>query len=155
MASKRVNLELPLAYSDADFDRLMNERLRRIAELLGGGTGSTPAQLVGASGATTLILAVAGTLSIRSNAALLVAFPSQRTFTSITGLLKRAAAGGDVVARLLIAGAEKAALNVPAGATAATLNMGNVTVAAGALVTVDITSVGSSFPGADLTLMIS
>lgn len=134
---------------DPDVQRILNDLFRRLS-VASVGT-ARPAET---SGGGLLVLAVPGTLSIRSSAAPLVSFTFVRSTSRVTALLKRAAIGGEVTVRLKVAGTEIAALTVPAGATTATTAVVRA-IAADAVVEVDITAVGSTFPGADLTLLIS
>lgn len=146
-----VSLELPSRYKPEDLERLLNERLRRIAGLL-----STSGEAGGASvssGASGLLLAVPGTLSVRSNAAPLVKLASSRRIAQLVALLKRAPSGAGITLRLQAGGAEVASVAIAAGATAGEASV-SATIGAETLVTLDITGVGSVFPGADLSLLV-
>ena len=140
-----INLELPAgALGDRAQEALFNERFRRIASLIDSPT---------AASGNNLILSVPGTLAIQANAAPLVSLPASRTLSGLLALLKRPPLGGDVVVRFLAAGVEIARVTIPAGLVRAESAAGNPTIAAAALITVDITAVGWADPGADLTLI--
>lgn len=143
-------IEVPYGVFNPEQARVLNERFRLLSQT-GGGTARA-AEASG--GAGMLVLSVPGTLSIRSSATPLVSFPASRTISRITALLKRAPTGGAVTVLVRAGGADLTSLTVPAGATTATIGLARA-IAADAVVEVDITAVGATFPGADLTLLIS
>lgn len=145
-----LNLELPARFSPDDLERLLNERLRRIAGLVGATSTGAGGQT--STSAASLMLTVPGTLSVRSSAAPLVKLASSRTVTKLVALVKQAPGGAGIVLRLLAGGAEIASATVADGATSGEASVSG-TIPAETLVTLDITSVGSVFPGADLTVL--
>lgn len=141
-------IELPYGVFNPLQSRVLNERFRRLEQGQGGGERAAEA-----SGGL-LLLSVPGTLSIRSSATPLVSFAAARSISRVTALLKRAPAGGPLTILVRAGGADLASLTVPAGATQATIGLARA-IAADAVIEVDITAVGPTFPGADLTAQIS
>lgn len=108
-----------------------------------------------AAPAQALILAVPGTLSIRSDAAPLVSLPAAKTPAGVVALLKQAPAGADLTCELSVGGAQWASLTIPDGETEARVGSSGLgRIEADQLIVLDITAVGTTFPGADLTVMI-
>lgn len=142
-------IEVPYGVFNPEQARVLNERLRLLSQ-----TGGSAVRSADGSAGGMLVLSVPGTLSIRSSATPLVSFPASRTITRVGALLKRAPSGGAVTLLVKAGGADVASLTVPAGATAATIAVARA-IAADAVVEVDITAVGATFPGADLTVLIS
>ena len=105
--------------------------------------------------AQALILSVPGTLSIRSDAAPLVSLPEAKTPTGVVALVKQAPTGADLTCELSVAGSEWASVTIPDGETEARLGASGLRqIGADQLIVLDITAVGTTFPGADLTVMI-
>jgi len=156
MRGPSVDLELPAWYNTEELERLLNERFRRISSLLGVSSGTTPSSPAASGGSSTsdLFLAVPGTLAIRSNAAPLATFSRDRTITGLVALVKRAPAGGAVTLRLLVEGVAADSIVIAAGAISATAAVGSYVAPANGLLTLDIVGVGSTFPGADLTVRV-
>lgn len=156
----RMSLEMPAAVGDPQTDRrVLNEKLRRIQSELEGtaSTGTAAATVATASSSAAgqeIVLSVPGTLAIRSNAAALVSLPAARNVSEIVAVVKQAAAGGDLNLALFADGAAWATLKIAAGGKTATAAAKSLALAKNALVTLDITGVGLTFPGADLTVMI-
>lgn len=100
-----------------------------------------------------LVLAVPGTLSIRSSAAPLIALPRERRVAGMLALLKQPAIGGDVGLEIAVDGAKWAELTIPENARKATAGPAKA-IPAEAVVALDIVRVGLTFPGSDLTLML-
>lgn len=142
----RIHTDLPPDAADDknELIRLVNERMRRLASL--ASTGGTSG-----SSANVLLLTVPGTLSTRSNAAPLVQLPAMRAIAGLTALVKQAPAGGSLDLQLYAAGSAVASISVADGQTSAEASVNAVIVG---LVTLDITGVGSTFPGSDLTLVV-
>ena len=107
-----------------------------------------------ASSATTLILTVPGTLAIESNAAPLVQFTAARSFTKIALFVKQAPAGAAITVSVNAGSKVLGMAAIAAGAVSGTATV-SWTLPANSLLTVDITGVGLSFPGADLTIELS
>jgi len=102
-----------------------------------------------------LILSVPGTLSIRSDAAPLVSLPEAKTPTAVVALLKQPPSGADLTCEVSVGGSVWASITIPNGETEARLgSKGLRQIGADQLVVLDITAVGTTFPGADLTVMI-
>lgn len=110
-----------------------------------GGTAST------ANGQWPGYLVVPGTLAISSQAAPLVKTEAAQSVRKIEALLKQAPVGGNLViainAPTLIT-----TLTVTAGSTSGSVT-GSWTLPASTVVSIDITGVGLTFPGADLTVI--
>lgn len=100
-----------------------------------------------------LVLAVPGTLSIRSSAAPLIALPRERRVAGMLALLKQPAIGGDVGLEIAVDGAKWAELAIPENATKAAGGLAKA-IPAEAVMTLDIVRVGLTFPGSDLTVML-
>jgi hypothetical protein len=113
------------------------------------------------SGAQQLVLSVPGTLGIRSSAAPLVALFAGGTASEVVAVVKTAPAGADLTVVVNVDAVAIATVTVKDGETAASsgamagaIAAGDGTGTAPGLVTVDITGVGSTFPGADLSVLI-
>jgi hypothetical protein len=123
---------------------------RSALEQLSGGGGSTGQ----------LILSVPGTLGIRSSAAPLVVLFAGATATVFAAVVKTAPVGADLVCVVNVDGTAVATLTISDGTTSTALTVstaiaaGNGTGVDPGLVTLDITAVGSTFPGADLSVLV-
>lgn len=150
-----VNLGDAMGLADAlnlaSGDRRYGRRDQAITEGPGGGTVS----VTQVSGKRALMLSMAGILSIRSNAAPLAMLQETRGVERLIALVKQAPLGADLTARVNVGGAAWADVTIPAGATQAARGaVGLPAIAEGALVTVDLLTVGTTFPGEDLTLLV-
>lgn len=110
-----------------------------------------------ASGSTashgTLILTVPGVLAIQSQAAALVQLSSDTVFTSAVALLKQAPVGAALTLNVSAGGNVLGSATVGDGKTTASVDASGWKAAAkNTTITVDLTAVGLTFPGADLTL---
>lgn len=156
----RTSLELPDVGLSLEAHLALNERFRTIAARLDAamaGTSTATAKSSGGGGSgagSELVLSVPGTLGIRTDAAPRVSFPGAVTPAALVLLLKRAPQGAAVTVKVQVAGADWATLTIPDGAASATTTSGLGAIAADALVTVNLTSVGTVFPGADLTVLV-
>jgi hypothetical protein len=156
----RTSLELPDVGLSVEAHQALNERFRTIAARLDvsvAGATSATAKASGGGGSSAgseLVLSVPGTLGIRTDAAPRVSLPNAATPAALVALLKRAPQGAGVTVQMQVAGANWATLTIPDGAVSATASSGLGGIAADALVTVNLTSVGTTFPGADLTVLI-
>lgn len=121
-----------------------------------GGSSVTNITQGGGAGASQVVLSVPGTLSIRSNAAPLVQLSTARNVASIRALLKQAPVGGTTGLSLVLkaGAAELAQLSIPADQAVANLTTTGKAIPAGASVVLDITAVGTTFPGADLSVIL-
>ncbi|HTB10936.1 MAG TPA: hypothetical protein VK752_05170 [Bryobacteraceae bacterium] len=129
--------------------------MRQIEQLLGvtsktaAATGSTSTT----SSAGQVVFSVPGTLGMQSNAAPLVTFANAVTPSGLVALLKVAAIGAAVSAQLMVAGVSYATLTIPAGQTQVSIP-GAGAIAANALVTLNLISVGTTFPGSGLSVIL-
>jgi|SRR5579872_1415129 len=117
---------------------------------------ATPAQVdAGASTPTTgtLVLTVPGVLAIESSATPLISFPTLRSFRNASVLVKQAPLGAPIALRVSAGGWELGRIAVADGSAAEAARV-TWDVPQGAVVTVDLVSVGLVFPGADLTLQL-
>lgn len=130
------------------FRAILNERLRSLADGIDRAAGAQSDR--GAAVAAGLILTVPATLSIRSQAAPLAQTEAAQPVRKIEALLKQAPTGGDLKLAVNAPGL-LTTLTIPAGSTAAAVN-GSWTIPANTVVSIDITAVGLTFPGADLTV---
>ncbi len=151
-------LELPtLQGISAEAQLALNDRFRTIAQALDsiGATGTTTSTAT-ASGRE-LILTVPGTLGIQTNAAPLVSLPDSITpGGGIVAMLKQPPQGASVKFKLQVGGADYTAVELPAGSSLPVLISGALggVIAANALVTLNIIQVGTTFPGADLSVLV-
>ena len=106
----------------------------------------------GSSGA--YLFTVPGTIGIKSNAAPLIQAPEDITFSTVVGLVKQPPTGAAINVNVQDAGTVLGTLIIPAGSTSATLTLTSGSVNAGDLLTIDITAVGTTFPGSDLTVQL-
>lgn len=107
----------------------------------------------GGAGGSLVVLSVPGTLSIRSSAAPLLQLPSARNVSLVRALLKQPPTGAAVALSLKVGTGEVAALSIAANQVSASVNTLGKSIAANTSITLDITSVGTSFPGSDLTVL--
>lgn len=144
------------------FQQSLNDRLRQISLQLNNASAgtSTTTTTTGTSGSGgELILSVAGTLAILSDAAPATVLSGDTQFSTITMLAKTAPLGSSLTAQLFVAGvAWGPALTLAAGQILATFSV-SATIAANALIRLDITGVGAlltgvSFPGSDLSVIL-
>jgi hypothetical protein len=152
-----TDLELPpFSEVDAGFQRSLNDSLRQIARQLDGiGTATAQAVNRGSSAGTQLILTAPGTLAIMSSVTPLVSVANMAAPMEVLAYLKQPAQGGSVTLQVNADGAKYFALTIPQGQTKADQSGGNFAqIAAGAVISVDITGVGGTFPGADLTVIL-
>ena len=133
--------------------RALNDRFRRVPASSGPGAASVSV-LAGGSGPAMLVFTVPGTLAIQSNAAPLVSLAADTQPGSLVALLKQAPVGGPVLLKLATAtGLAIGAVTIPAGETTAT-DGSLAKIPANQVLVLAITSVGLTFPGADLTVMV-
>lgn len=152
-------LELPsLPGLSADTLAALNDRFRTIASGLGGsGTPAAPASVfVGGGSGQQLILSVPGTLGVLTNAAPVVSLSQGRTPTGLVGILKNAPQGAPVQFTLLVAGVAYTTMTLPTGLLAPVMLAGALGggIAANAAITLNITQVGTVFPGSDLSVLM-
>jgi len=104
----------------------------------------------------TALLAVPGVLAIQSDAAPVVTLATESVVKSVEALLKRAPTGADLTCKVLVDGADWATVTVKDGETTGTVAnpAGLAPIGAGKAVRLDLTEVGTTFPGADLSLLI-
>ena len=105
------------------------------------------------AGGSEIVLSVPGTLGIRSNAAPLVTLATAETVTSIAAMVKTAPSGAGLTLAVSAAGTSIGTVTIADGAVMASVSL-SAAVAADTLITLDITQVGSTFPGADLTVLV-
>jgi len=128
----------------------INDRLRRLqaatsaVTLPGRATVAAPAELV---------LAVPGVLGVTSSAAPLVSLAAVAQPRKIVALVKTAPAGAALTVQVLAGGSQVGLVTIAAGSTSASM-MGGTAIQPDAVITLAITSVGTTFPGADLTVMV-
>ena len=104
----------------------------------------------------TVLLAVPGVLAIQSDAAPVVTLAAESVASSVEAVLKRAPTGADLKLRVIIDGEEWAAITIADGETGAEVATPAdlAPIGAGKAVRLDILEVGTTFPGADLSLLI-
>lgn len=117
----------------------------------GSGVGSSA---TGDSGANLLLFAP-GTLAIDSNVAPLVSLPRARTIEEIVALVKTPPAGGSLTLRLEAGARQVATVTIGDSQSSGRLNgAGLQPFPANQVCTLAITSVGLTFPGADLSVIV-
>lgn len=102
-----------------------------------------------------LTISVFGTLAIGSNLGQVPAFvPAAKTFTQAVAMVTTAPTGAALILTVTSGASTLFTLTIPAGSTAVTVNAG-VGVAAATPIEVNILQVGSTFPGANLTVVLT
>jgi hypothetical protein len=102
-----------------------------------------------------LTISVFGTLAIGSNMGQVPAFvPAAKTFSMATALVTTAPTGASIILTVTSGSSTLFTLTIPAGATQASANAA-AGVAAATAIQVNITQVGSTFPGANLTVVLT
>ena len=99
-------------------------------------------------------ITIPGTLAIGSDLGPIAAMPTTSTPSNITVQLKQAPIGNALTVVVYVNGAVFATINVPPGATSATVANASL-IAAGQSVRIDITGVGMAYPGGDMTVFIN
>ena len=122
---------------------------------VGGSGGGT---VVAATGNPAAALDVPGTLGIGTNLAPLSFFSSDLTASAVIVNLKQAPTGANMTLNINVAGSLWLSLTVLTGTTTISATSAQVAaltvIPAGALVTLDLTAVGTTFPGSDLAAII-
>lgn len=156
-----VSLNDPLNSLDGVNRRWVERHFRRKGES-GGGTGGGTAGGTGTTAVASdeVILGLQGVLAIQSDIAMRVSLPAARTVAEILMSVKTAPSGGDLVVQLqtkfedsdpatlatgtILAGTKR--INVP--------NVTGVSTPANHDLVVNITAVGLTLPGADLSIQV-
>jgi hypothetical protein len=106
-----------------------------------------------------LILNIPWTLAIHSDAAPIAFFNSTTKLSGVTAAVKQAPIGANLVISLHTPAAELMTLMIPAGSTTVSASAAQIAAApligAGIYIMIDLTSVGTIFPGSDLTVSLS
>jgi hypothetical protein len=159
MPSNNAATDLSLPPSISTFAALMpalNDRMRQIEGLTGSiakvATSTGPSS-TSSSSAGQVVLSVPGTLGMMSNAAPLMQFASAVTPSGLVGLVKLPSIGAAIMAQLMVGGVAYATVTIPAGQTRVSIP-GAGAIAAGALVTLNLISVGTTFPGSGLSVIL-
>lgn len=147
----RIDLPPDVRASDPEFLALLNDRLRRLSS---SASGSATVSGGGGTGVTQLTLTVPGTLAIQADAAPHVALSGRRAVSEVVVLVKEAPLGADLEVEVMAGVRSLVAVTVPAGATAASAASAGGAIAADEVVRVRLNAVGTSFPGADLSVLI-
>ncbi len=172
--------DLPAITDDkAELRRLLNDRLRKLEELTaaGGSSGGVTIEQVNAQIAALaarldakiaavqakastvtvtggqVVFSVPGILAIESDAAPLVAFKENRNVTEVALLAKQAPAGAQLALAIVVSGVSVATVALPDGQSAITSTVA-FAIGAAAPVRIDVTGVGTTFPGADLSVIL-
>jgi hypothetical protein len=131
----------------------LNDRLRRIADALGlqqAGSGTTSS----VTNVNQLVFFVPGTLGILSDAAPAITVPENRKFSELVALLKQPPQGAPVAIQFYVNG-QKWGASISLSGTSAKQALSNVaSIPADQVIRMDITQVGSTFPGSDLTVIL-
>lgn len=156
MPSNSASTDLSLPPAIATVAQLLpplNDRMRQIEGLIGGGSkAAAVAASTSSSGGTGQVgLSVPGTLGMVSNAAPLLVFGSTVTPSGLLAVVKETAIGAAIAVQIMVGSASYATLTIPAGQTQVSIP-GAGAIAAGALVTLNLISVGTTFPGSGLSV---
>lgn len=100
-----------------------------------------------------ILLNVPGTIGILSDAAPLATFQATVKLTELDAYVKIAPDGADIIASLYAGATLVGTVTIPDGATSGSAAVTAGTVNAGQLLTLDITQVGTTFPGSDLSVI--
>lgn len=154
-----LNLGEPRDGSDAASVFAVERRLLAVKAAQQGRAVSTTTvqritQQAAGGGAATLVLSVPGVLAIQSDAAPLMTLGEERTATEVVALVKQAPLGADLTVEVLVGGDAWVEATIPDGEENVTVALEDKTIPAATLVQVNITAVGLTFPGADLTLLV-
>jgi hypothetical protein len=101
-----------------------------------------------------VVLSVSGTLAIASSVAPLLMLDEEFPASKVRALVKRAPVGDKIVVSIMAGDSEWAKVEVPDGETQGEASVSS-SLPAGVLITVDVVQVGSSFPGAGLTVEVT
>ncbi len=108
--------------------------------------------------APNVIISIDGTLAIGSDLAPMVSLGVTQRATGVRCLVKQAPTGADLTFAIYVGGTLWMTLTIPAGQTSVTATQAQLDaaadIAADANIRVDITAVGTTFPGADASVQI-
>lgn len=153
-SSASTDLSLPQVATVAALLPALNDRMRQIEMLLGTTSGAASASTSTSSPATgQVVFSIPGTLGMMSNAAPLLQFANAVTPSGLVALLKQAAIGASVMVQIMMGTISLATLTIPAGQTQVSIP-GAGTIPANTLVTLNLISVGTTFPGSGLSVIL-
>ena len=116
-------------------------------------TSTTVTKTVTESGGT-LILTVPGLLAIESQAAPLVLLSSAQSWTSVVLIVKQAPLGAALTIAVNAGSKQLGTATIAAGATSSSATV-SWSLPASTVLSVDVTGVGLTYPGSDLTIELS
>jgi len=177
VVSKTVVFPLPLGFigTEAAGQWALDVPLRcglvvAVSMLVTNGAGNSPATLNNYSSGFTdnglrvlsggqITFSVPGLLAVQAGAAPAAVLPASTSVRDIFATLNQSGVGwptgAAVVAKVRISGQVVATLTIPLGQAVSNVILGNyLYIAAGQVVTCDVTQVGSTYPGAGLTVMV-
>ena len=134
----------------------LNDRLRRISQIISGGNttiNNNNNTTIGGGGASEVVLTVPGVIGVESDAAPAITLGSQTSFSTVVLLLKQAPQGANVTVQLYVAGATWGG-PLSMNGTSASFTAAGGSIAANAIIRLDITGVGTTYPGSDLTVIL-
>ena len=102
-----------------------------------------------------LTVSIPGTLAIGSDLGPSAFYTTSTTVKSVTAIVKTAPTGASLVMTIQQGATVLFTCTIPAASTSCTASSGAQTVPANTRVVVNITAVGTTFPGADLTLQLN
>lgn len=146
--SKSVDLPRDVDLSSVEGISLLNERLRSLSGPAVGAVGSRQA-----SGATSLVFSAPWVLSTDSMVAPLLEVASPVRVSEIVAMLKQPPTGGQIRAVVMAGDAELGSIIIPAGSRYVR-QQASISVPARSVLSLELTSVGLTFPGADLTVIL-
>lgn len=149
------NLEVISSAVDPGFLASLNDKMRQIQNALASAavtTTTTTTTTSGGGSITQVTLTVPGTLGVESDAAPSLTLPVAFSPSQMVLLLKQAPIGASVTVQLFAAG-NAWGPSLTASGLSVTANVASVPpIPANALLRLDITACGTTFPGADVTL---
>jgi hypothetical protein len=131
----------------------LNDRMRRIQQAIAG--FSTRSGANSASGVEQIVLFVPGTLAISSNLAPALTLGVTQSFSTIVALVKTAPSGtGSLTLQIYVNGVVWGpSVSLTSTSVTATISPA-LSIPASQIIRLDITAVGGTNPGADLTVIL-
>lgn len=160
MPSTNASTDLSLPPSIASFAALMpvlNDRMRQIEGLTGSTAkvaSSTGGGTSTATGSGQVGLSVPGTLGMKTTAAPLLLFGEAVTPSALVAIVAGAAIGASIIVQIMVGGVSYAQITTPAGMQSPNFVSvpGAGTIPANTVVTLNLISVGTTFPGSGLSV---
>jgi hypothetical protein len=153
LQNARTALELPsMKGLDPQVRQTLNDRMRTIAQRIDSAT-SAPVSSGSGTAVSQIILSVPGTLGVLSNAAPLVTLPATATPREVLALVKKAPQGANLTANIRVGGTQWLSFTIAPLQTSVDITSGLTQILLNSPITVDLVSVGTVFPGSDLSVI--